>query len=97
MLSQPFRCRPTSASGISARGRTKEVKPTAGRLLFILRRNISGAWAHVTGVYTESAAESAERIAKQIMEVYPIATAQQIRRVMGDIVSEVVKQGEKEE
>lgn len=52
---------------------------------------------HVTGAYTESAVESAKRIAKQIMEVYPIATAQQIRRVMGNIVGEVVEKEEKEE
>lgn len=51
---------------------------------------------HVTGAYTESAAESAKRIGKQIMEVYPIATAQQIRRVMGNIVGEAVEKEEKE-
>ena len=50
----------------------------------------------MTGAYTESAAESAKKIAKQIMEVYPIAIAQQIRRVMGDIVGEAVEQGGKE-
>ena len=51
---------------------------------------------HVTSAYTESATESGERIAKYLMEIYPIATAQQIRRVIGNIVGETPERVKKE-
>lgn len=41
---------------------------------------------NVTSAYSESAIESGKRIAKHIMEVYPIATADQIRKLLGNIV-----------
>ena len=37
---------------------------------------------HVTSAYSESARESGERIAKHLMEIYPIATAQQIDSII---------------
>ena len=50
---------------------------------------------HVTSAYTESATESGKRIAKHMMEIYPIATAQQIRRVIGNIVGETPEYSKK--
>lgn len=42
---------------------------------------------HVTSAYTEDPAESGKRIAKHMMEAYPIATAKQIRKVLGCSIS----------
>ena len=44
-----------------------------------------GMWGyeHVTSAYGEDPAVSAERIAEHIRDVYPIATAQQIKKVIG--------------
>ncbi|WP_081832835.1 AlkZ-related protein [Oribacterium sp. P6A1] len=46
---------------------------------------------YVTSAYKESPEESAKRIAKHIIEVYPIATAEQIKNVIG------LKPGERKE
>lgn len=42
---------------------------------------------HVTSAYTESAASSGEKIAAHMREIYPIATRQQVHRLVGNIVA----------
>ncbi len=44
--------------------------------------NESGAWI-MNGVSWEDPEESAKRIAKHIMDIYPIATYEQIRNIIG--------------
>ena len=46
---------------------------------------------YVTSAYKEDPDESARRIAKHILDVYPIATAEQIKNVIG------LKPGERKE
>ena len=40
-------------------------------------------YGYVRSAYSESPTESAKRIAKHIMDIYPIATPEQIRGVIG--------------
>ena len=42
---------------------------------------------HVTSAYAESAASSGEKIAAHMREIYPIATRQQVHRLVGKIVA----------
>lgn len=42
---------------------------------------------HVTSAYAESAASSGEKIAAHMREIYPIATRQQVHRLVGNIVA----------
>ena len=46
---------------------------------------------HVASLYAEDPVESGKAIAKHIMEVYPIATADQIRKIIGTMVGHVSK------
>lgn len=42
---------------------------------------------HVTSAFAESAASSGEKIAAHMREIYPIATRQQVHRLVGNIVA----------
>ena len=50
----------------------------------------------VTSAYSESATDSGKRIAKRIMDKYPIATADQIRKLLGGIVGVAPERVKKE-
>jgi len=50
----------------------------------------------VTSAYSETATESGKRIAKHIMEIYPIATANQIKKLLGSIVGTTAERVKKE-
>ncbi len=50
----------------------------------------------ITSAYNEIPVESGKRIAMHLMEVYPIATAEQIKTVLGNIVGETPERAKKE-
>ncbi|MBR3601988.1 MAG: hypothetical protein IKL49_06670 [Lachnospiraceae bacterium] len=52
-------------------------------------------YKHVTSAYKEEPVESGKRIVKHMMEVYPIATVEQIRKVIGAPAGEPIKKEKK--
>jgi hypothetical protein len=52
-------------------------------------------YEHVTDAYKEEPMVSGKRIVKHMMEIYPIATAEQIRKVIGGSAGQSVKQERK--